>query len=117
MKTVILVLAASLVATFTPAYAGPCSQEIAMVTKLLGGGGSASSVAGAAAPSIGGAATGALGTGTPSAADAAGAMSPAAGNAEALQNVQLAQKADQAGDETSCMDYISKAKQLLGLVQ
>lgn len=114
MKTVILVLAASLVVPFAPAYAGPCSQEIAMVTKLLGGGGSASSVAGAAAPSVGGAATGALGTAVPSAG--AGATNPA-GNAEALQNVQLAQKADQAGDESSCMDYISKAKQLLGLVQ
>jgi hypothetical protein len=31
--------------------------------------------------------------------------------------VEEAKTADAAGDETSCMDYIGKAKELLGLVQ
>ena len=88
-----------------------------MVTKFLNGGGaSAPSVGSAAVPSTnstsalsavtgGGGAAAALGSGTPGA------------NPEALASVQQAQKADAAGDETSCMEYIGKAKQLLGLVQ
>jgi hypothetical protein len=53
----------------------------------------------------GGAATGALGSAAP-------AASP-----QALEAVEGAKTADAAGDETSCMEYIGKAKELLGLVQ
>jgi hypothetical protein len=116
MKVVTLLIAASFVGVALPAHAGVCTKEIEMVTQLLSGGGAAapsvSSVA-PAAPSTsalssatgGGAAAGALGSGVPEA-------SP-----EALESVEEAKMADAAGDEASCMEYIGKAKELLGLVQ
>lgn len=115
MKKAILLIATGLVLASASAHAGPCSKEIEMVTQFLNGGGSATSL-GSAAPAVpsteslntmagAGAATGALGGKTPSA-------SP-----EALDAVTKAKTADAAGDEASCMEYISKAKQLLGLVQ
>ncbi len=117
MKKAILLIATGFVVASASAHAGPCSQEIEMVTQFLGGGGSAAPSVGSAAPAApsteslntmagAGAATGALGGGAPSAA------SP-----EALSSLNQAQTADAAGDETSCMEYIGKAKQLLGLVQ
>ena len=116
MKIVTLLIAASFVCVALPAHAGVCTKEIEMVTQLLsGGGGSAPSVSSVApaAPSTsalssvtgGGAAAGALGSGVP-------AASP-----EALESVEQAKAADAAGDEAGCMEYIGKAKELLGLVQ
>lgn len=116
MKIVTLLVAASFVCVALPAHAGICTKEIEMVTQLLsGGGGSAPSVGSVApaAPSTsalssvtgGGAAAGALGSSMPEA-------SP-----EALESVEEAKMADAAGDEASCMEYIGKAKELLGLVQ
>lgn len=119
MKFATLLTAASLICAAVPAHASPCSKEIDTVMKFINAGdGSAASI-GSAAPAVpstnsasalsavtgGGATAGALGSG-------ASAASP-----EALGAVQQAQKADAAGDETSCMEYIGKAKQLLGLVQ
>ena len=114
MKIVTLLIAASFVCVALPAQAGVCTKEIEMVTQLLSGGGTPSvgSVA-PAAPSTsalssvtgGGAAAGALGSGVPEA-------SP-----EALESVEQAKAADAAGDEASCMEYIGKAKELLGLIQ
>ena len=114
MKIVTLLVAASFVCVALPAHAGVCTKEIEMVTQLLSGDGSAPSVGSVApaAPSTsalssvtGGGAAGALGSGAP-------AASP-----EALESVEEAKMADAAGDETSCMEYIGKAKELLGLVQ
>jgi hypothetical protein len=115
MKIVTLLIAAGFVGVALPAHAGVCTKEIEMVTQLLSGGGSAPSVGSVApaAPSTsalssvtgGGAAAGALGSGAP-------ATSP-----EALESVEQAKAADAAGDEASCMEYIGKAKELLGLVQ
>lgn len=44
-------------------------------------------------------------------------MATSAGSADALKNVDMAKQADAAGNETSCMEYIGKAKELLGMVQ
>ena len=112
MKIIALSVAAALGLAAAPAYAASCSEEIAMVTKLLsGGGGSAAGLVGgtSAVPS-----TGALSavTGGSGAKAAAPTASP-----EALEAVEQAKQANAAGDETSCMDYIAKAKDLLGLVQ
>ena len=117
MKIVTVLTAAALICAAVPAHAGICTKEIEMVTQLLSGGGSAPSV-GSAAPAVpstssagalsavtGGGAAGALGSGAP-------APSP-----EALESVEQAKVADAAGDEASCMEYIGKAKELLGLVQ
>src|SRR4030095_6948821 len=114
MKIVTLLIALGFVCAAVPVHAGPCSKEIDMVTKFLGGSGGGASVprVGSAAPAVsstnstsalsavtgGGATAGALGSGT-------SAASP-----EALGAVQQAQTADAAGDETSCMEYIGKAK-------
>jgi len=112
MKIVTLLVAASFVCVALPAQAGVCTKEIAMVTQLLSGGGSAPSVGSVApaAPSTS-ALSSAVGGGA-----AAGATAPAA-SPEALEAVEEAKTADAAGDETSCMEYIGKAKELLGLVQ
>jgi hypothetical protein len=120
MKISALLIAAGFICVAIPAQAGPCSKEIDMVMKFInGGGGSAASVGSAASSAssmdssnalsavTGGSAAGALGSGA-----AASAASP-----EALSAVDQAKTADAAGDETSCMEYIGKAKQLLGLVQ
>jgi hypothetical protein len=40
-----------------------------------------------------------------------------AASPEALESVEQAKVADAAGDEAGCMEYIGKAKELLGLVQ
>ena len=98
MKIVTLLVAASLVCVALPAQAGVCSKEIEMVSQLLGGGG-------ASAPSVGSVAP---------AAPSTGALSSVT---EALESVEQAKAADAAGDEASCMEYIGKAKELLGLVQ
>lgn len=109
MKIAALLIAAGVVVAAVPAYAGPCSKEIAMVTQLLGcGGASASSLGGAAMPS-----TGSLSAVT----GGSGAAAVPEASPEALESVEQAKKADAAGDETSCMEYISKAKELLGLIQ
>lgn len=120
MKMSALLIAAGFICVAVPAQAGPCSKEIDMVMKFVNGGGSAASVGGAASSTSsmnstsalsavtgGGSAAGALGSGA-----AASAASP-----EALSAVDQAKTADAAGDETSCMEYIGKAKQLLGMVQ
>lgn len=115
MKISALLIAAGFICIAVPAQAGPCSKEIDMVMKFInGGGGSAASSASSmnstsalSAVTGGGSAAGALGSGA-----AASAASP-----EALSAVDHAKTADAAGDETSCMEYIGKAKQLLGLVQ
>lgn len=110
MKMIVLLATASFVAIAAPAYAGPCSKEIAAVTKLLSGdtSGALSSLAGTSSvPS-----TGTLSAVTGGTGGAAPAASP-----EALEAVDNARTADAAGDETSCMDYINQAKQLLGLIQ
>jgi hypothetical protein len=115
MKIVTLLIAASFVCVALPAHAGVCTKEIEMVTQLLSGGGAAAPSVGSVAPAApstsalssvtGGGAAGALGSGAP-------AASP-----EALESVEEAKMADAAGDEASCMEYIGKAKELLGLVQ
>src|SRR5512134_221423 len=113
MKIVTLLIAAGLVCVALPAQAGVCTKEIEMVTQLLSGGGASAPSVGSVAPAApstsalssvtgGGAAAGALG--------AAPAASP-----EALESVEEAKMADAAGDEASCMEYIGKAKELLGL--
>ena len=110
MKIVTVLVAASFVCVSLPAHAGICTKEIAAVSKLLGG--DFSGAAAAAMPSTGGAGalsavTGGGATNAPSAA----AVEQASGA------VEQAKTADAAGDETSCMEYIGKAKELLGLVQ
>ena len=113
MKIVTLLVAASFVCVALPAHAGICTKEIEMVTQLLsGGGGSAPSVGSVApaAPSTS-ALSSAIGGGA-----AAGSGVPEA-SPEALESVEEAKMADAAGDEASCMEYIGKAKELLGLVQ
>ena len=112
MKITVLLAAASFVAIVSPAYAGPCSKEIAAVTKLLSGdtSGALSSLAGTtSAPST---STLSAVTGGSGAAAAAPAASP-----EALEAIDNAKQADAAGNEASCMDYIKQAKELLGLIQ
>ena len=100
MKTVALLIASSFTFAAAPAYAGPCSQEIDVVTQLVSGGGSASS--------LGTAASAVLASG---AEEAAPATDP-----KALFAWQEAKKADAAGDEPTCMEYITQAKKLLGLI-
>ncbi|HEV8388894.1 MAG TPA: hypothetical protein VGQ35_03570 [Dongiaceae bacterium] len=56
-------------------------------------------------------------TGALSAVTGGGAASAPTASPEALASVKQAQAADAAGDETSCMEYLGKAKELLGLVQ
>jgi hypothetical protein len=121
MKISALLIAAGFICVAVPAQAGPCTKEIDMVMKFINGGGGSAASLGSAASSAssmnstsalsavtgGGSAAGALGSGT-----AASAASP-----EALSAVDQAKTADAAGDETSCMEYIGKAKQLLGMVQ
>ena len=114
MKIVTLLIAASFVCVALPAHAGVCTKEIEMVTQLLSGGGDPRRASAALRrrlpararsarpPAAGG---GALGSAAP-------AASP-----EALESVEEAKMADAAGDEASCMEYIGKAKELLGLVQ
>jgi hypothetical protein len=116
MKMVTLLTAAGFICAALPAQAGVCTKEIEMVTQLLSGGGASAPSVGSVAPAApstsaltsvagGGAAAGALGSAAP-------AASP-----EALESVKQAKAADAAGDEASCMEYIGKAKELLGLVQ
>jgi hypothetical protein len=109
MKIVTLLVAASFVCVALPAHAGVCTKEIAMVTQLLSGGG-------ASAPSVGSVAPAAPSTSALSSAVGGGSAAPEA-SPEALEAVEEAKTADAAGDETSCMEYIGKAKELLGLVQ
>ena len=117
MKKAILLIAAGLVLASASAYAGPCSKEIEMVTQFLNGGGAAAPAVGSAAPAV--PSTESLNTmaGTGAATGALGSSAPSAASPEALSSLKQAQKADAAGDETSCMEYIGKAKQLLGMVQ
>jgi hypothetical protein len=115
MKIVTLLVAAGFVCVALPAQAGVCTKEIEMVTQLLSGGGSAPSV-GSVAPAAPSTSTLSSAVGGGAAAGALGSAAPAA-SPEALESVEQAKAADAAGDETSCMEYIGKAKQLLGLVQ
>jgi len=111
MKMITLLATASFIVIAAPAHAGPCSKEIAAVTQLLSGdtSGALSSLAGTSSvPS----------TGTLSAVTGGGSGGAApAASPEALEAIDNAKTADAAGDETSCMDYINQAKQLLGLIQ
>ena len=111
MKIVTLLAAAGFVCVALPAQAGVCTKEIEMITQLLSGGGST--------PSVGSVAGAAPSASTLSSAVGGGAAASAAPEAspEALEAVEEAKTADAAGDETSCMEYIGKAKELLGLVQ
>lgn len=115
MKTASLLIAAGFVVASNAAQAGPCSKEIEMVTQFLKGGGTAPSV-GAAAPALSSTESLSAVAGAGAAAGALGGKTPAA-SPEALSSLKQAQAADAAGDETSCMEYIGKAKQLLGLLQ
>ena len=115
MKIVTLLIAASFVCVALPAHAGVCTKEIEMVTQLLSGGPAAPSV-GSVAPAA--PSTSALSSvaGSGAAAGALGSAAPAA-SPDALESVEQAKVADAAGDEAGCMEYIGKAKELLGLVQ
>lgn len=115
MKIITLVTAAAFVCAALPAQAGVCTKEIEMVTQLLSGGGSAPSV-GSVAPAAPSTSALSSAAGGGAAADALGSSAPEA-SPEALEAVEQAKTADAAGDETSCMDYIGKAKELLGLAQ
>jgi hypothetical protein len=101
MKTAALLIASSFTFAAAPAYAGPCSKEIEIVTQLMSGGGSAST--------LGTAASAVLSSG---AEEAAPATDP-----KALFALQEAKKADAAGDEPTCMEYITQAKELLGVIK
>lgn len=111
MKSMTALLAAGFVCAALPAQAGICTNEIAMISKMLSGGGLGS--AASAMPSTG--STSALGAVT------GGTMSSGATNPttvkQATKAVDQAKEADAAGDETSCMEYINQAKQLLGLIK
>jgi hypothetical protein len=110
MKIVTILAAAVLACAALPAHAGVCTKEIAAVSKLLSGDFSGAAAAAMPSTSTAGAmsaVTGGGGTNAPSAA----AVEQASGA------VEQAKTADAAGDETSCMDYINQAKQLLGLIQ
>lgn len=120
MNYVTALLAAGLICAALPAEAGICSNEIAMISKMLSGGGMGG--AAPAVPSTGSAGTLGAVTGSGAATGAlGGAMGGAAANpatvAQASQAVDQAKLADAAGNETSCMDYINQAKQLLGLIK
>ena len=116
MKIVTLLMAAGLVCAAAPAHAGPCTQEIEMVTKVLGGGGMSAPSVGSAAPAV--PSTGSTSTlGAVTGGGAAGTLGSGAASPEALSAVEQAKTADAAGDEASCMEYIGKAKELLGVVQ
>ena len=108
MKIVTLLIAASLVCVALPAQAGVCTKEIEMITQLLSGGGT---------PSVGSVAPAAPSTSALSSAVGGKAAPTPEASPEALEAVEEAKTADAAGDESSCMEYIGKAKQLLGLVQ
>lgn len=114
MKFVTALTAAGFICAALPAQAGVCTNEIAMISKMLSGGGLGS--AASAMPSTG--STSALGavTGGGAATTALGSADPAAVK-QATAAVDQAKQADAAGNETSCMEYINQAKQLLGLVQ
>ena len=116
MKIVTLLVAASFVCVALPAHAGVCTKEIEMVTQLLSGGGAAAPSVGSVAPSAPSTSALSSATGGGAAAGALGSAAPAA-SPEALESVEEAKMADAAGDEASCMEYIGKAKELLGLVQ
>jgi hypothetical protein len=116
MKIVTLLIAASFVCVALPAHAGVCTKEIEMVTQLLNGGGASAPSVSSVAPAARGAGALSSVTGGGAAADALGSGAPAA-SSEALESVEQAKVADAAGDEASCMEYIGKAKELLGLVQ
>jgi hypothetical protein len=116
MKIVTLLVAASFVWVALPAHAGVCTKEIEMITQLLSGGGGSAPSVGSAAPAAPGTSTLSSVAGGGAAAGALGSAAPAA-SPEALESVEQAKAADAAGDETSCMEYIGKAKELLGLVQ
>lgn len=110
MKIVTILTAAVLACAALPAQAGVCTKEIAAVSKLLSGDFSGAAAAAMPSTSTAGAlsaVTGGGGTNAPSAA----AVEQASGA------VEQAKTADAAGDETSCMEYIQQAKQLLGLIK
>ena len=110
MKIVRLLVAASFVCVALPAHAGICTKEIAAVSKLLSGDFAGAAAAAAPSTSTAGALSAVTGSGGTSAPSAA-AVEQASGA------VDQAKAADAAGDETSCMEYIQQAKQLLGMVQ
>jgi hypothetical protein len=116
MKIVTLLIAASLVCVALPAHAGVCTKEIEMVTQLLSGGGASAPSVGSVAPAAPSTSALSSATGGDAAAGALGSAAPEA-SPEALESVEEAKMADAAGDEASCMEYIGKAKELLGLVQ
>jgi hypothetical protein len=101
-----LVIAAGFALMAGAAHAGPCTHEIAMVIDLLG-----DSAIGDPMP---------IGLQPVAAApqapipQAPEEMVTAAGSAEVLGHVEMAKQADAAGNETTCMDQIGKAKVLLG---
>src|SRR5262245_37304880 len=97
VKSIAMLIAVTFISIAGQACAGPCGKEIAAVTQFLDGGGSTTDALSAVAP-------------------AAGAGATPAASPEALGAVNAAKKADTAGDEASCMDYITKAKDLLGLL-
>ena len=101
MKTVALLIASSFIVVAAPAFAGPCSKEIEAVTQVLSSGGSTSSLGTAASTIL-----------TSSAEEAVPATNP-----KAYYALQQAKEADHAGDEPTCMEYITQAKELLGLIK
>ena len=115
MKIVTLLIAASFVCVALPAHAGVCTKEIEMVTQLLSGGGAAAPSVGSVAPAA--PSTSALSSATGGERQRARWLGAPAASPEAFESVEQAKMADAAGDEASCMEYIGKAKELLGLVQ
>jgi len=101
MKIVALLIASSCIIVAAPAFAGPCSKEIGVVSQVLSSGGSTSSLGTAASTLL-----------TSSAEESAPATDP-----KAYFALQQAKKADHAGDEPTCMDYIKQAKELLGIIK
>ena len=110
MKAITLLVAAGFICTALPAHAGVCTKEIAAVSKLLSGDFSGAAAAAAPSTSTAGALSAVTGGGSTNAPSAA-AVEQASGA------VEQAKTADAAGDETSCMEYIQQAKQLLGLIK
>jgi hypothetical protein len=111
MKIVTILIAAALICAPFPVKAGVCTKEIAAVSKLLSGDYSGAAAAAMPSTSTAGALSAVTGGGAAMSAPSAAAVEQASGA------VEQAKTADAAGDESSCMEYIQQAKQLLGLIQ
>ncbi|HET6161328.1 MAG TPA: hypothetical protein VFE34_23500 [Dongiaceae bacterium] len=139
----VLSTAAGLVLTVTAASAGTCTTEIGTLQKQLSSSDAGMGPTAAGAPGSTGTIvetgklhppTGAMnketegkaassedvlsqnqGAPTDSEASAAGQFGTPAGTAQALQSLERARQFDQSGDETACMNEVSKAKSQIGV--